>query len=60
MQNLSKFWFPHNGQFRVRESSDREVAGQLLVTVFHSFESVSDEIKNGRNWQSFGLTSPFN
>ena len=38
MQNLSTFWFPHNGQFRVRESSDRRVAGQLLVTLFHSFE----------------------
>ena len=38
MQNLSTFWFPHNDQFRVRESSDRRVAGQLLVTLFHSFE----------------------
>ena len=38
MQNLSTFWFPHNGQFRVRESSDHRVAGQLLVTLFHSFE----------------------
>ena len=38
MQNLSTFWFPHNGQFRVRESCDHRVAGQLLVTLFHSFE----------------------
>ena len=38
MQNQSTFWFPHNDQFRVRQSSDRRVAGQLLVTLFHSFE----------------------
>ena len=37
-QNVSTFWFSHNGQSRVRKSSDRRVVGQLLVTLFQSFQ----------------------